>query len=198
MSDGYYDPHPLLRLLRPVVLIGHPGCGVDAIGRAVSGRTGLPFNDVERMVESLAGAACARVAREQGDEALRAIEGRALAKALRRQPSGIVVVTSRVLDAPGSARWLRERADAAFVRRPFELLFARIRERVAPEAGQHPDFLDTLPEQPDDLATRWAAREREVAELEWFVEGEAEAEGRIAGAVIEALEGALGAESLLR
>ena len=47
VPDGYYDPVPRFRLLRPLVLVGYPGARVRQVVRSMSGSTGVPFNDID-------------------------------------------------------------------------------------------------------------------------------------------------------
>ena len=88
LTSHYYDPHPRFLLERPLVLLGHPGAGVSAVGRNLCGLTGLPFNPVGRLTEGTLGRSRARVALEDGIDFLREMEWKELERALARKPCG--------------------------------------------------------------------------------------------------------------
>ena len=51
MSTGYYDPHPVLSLDRPVCLIGFIGSEVEMVGRLLTSVTGLRFALIDELAE---------------------------------------------------------------------------------------------------------------------------------------------------
>ena len=72
---GYYDPYPALYLDRPKVLVGPLGGGIALTGASVSAMLGLPFIDLDRLVEHSFGcdfaAAVRRMAGKSGGNGVR-------------------------------------------------------------------------------------------------------------------------------
>lgn len=67
--------------VRNVVLIGMPGCGKSAVGRALARRLGKEFLDLDRLIEAEAGKPIPRIFAEEGEDAFRALESAAVRKA---------------------------------------------------------------------------------------------------------------------
>ena len=196
MSEGYYDPHPLLALDRPLVLVGHPGAGIDQVGRMISGRTGLAFNDVERSAESSAGASRSRILLESGLARLRELEAQALARAMRRRPFGIVVMESGGLEYPRTVAWLRECARLVYVRRDDEELLTRIQKQLERAPGSLPEFLMGVPHNAAQLREHLREREEKLSEVTVIVEARGEHPARIAGEILGSLDDLLGVERI--
>jgi shikimate kinase len=135
VSDGYYEPHPTVRLAGPLVLVGHPGSDVGSIGHDLCARTGLPFNDVARSVEARAGRSLLRILSEDGAGVLAELEEGRLHAALERLPCGVVVVSSGAVARSGGERWLAGAARMIAVRRPIPELLRRMRRTWAVSPG---------------------------------------------------------------
>jgi shikimate kinase len=65
-----------------VVLIGPPGAGKTAVGPLVAARLGVPFRDTDAEVGAAAGKPVSDIFIENGEEAFRALEREAAARAL--------------------------------------------------------------------------------------------------------------------
>jgi shikimate kinase len=196
MNEGYYDPYPRLALDRPLVLVGHPGSGVDRIGRTIAGRTGLAFNDVERSAESLAGGSRSRVLVEEGIARLREVESAALGKAIRRKPFGVVVMETGLLEDAERRHWLQSRCTVVYVRRSNEILLARIQRQRARAPGSLPEFLVGAPRLVEELRDFLAPREAALGEIGVVIEAEEGHPMWVAGEVLASLEDLLGVERL--
>lgn len=159
MSGDYYDPSPTVVLEEPVLLLGLPGSGVSQVARALCATTGLPFNDVERNAESIAGCSRAKLLLEDGLEAVRRVERRALRAALGRSPFGVVASEGVWPDEGERADAWLPLASVVYLRRPAEALHARLVQEQTQRPGQQPDFLIGLPRSPERLASYLAARE---------------------------------------
>lgn len=166
MTDGYYDPHPLFSIEMPISLVGHPGSGVAYIGRAISGRTGLPFNDVARSAEAIAGCSSSQMMIERGYPALLEVETQALQTAIRRKPCGVVVLESRLLEAEGQLAWLQQQSRLVYIRRPDEVLLQRINRHLAQWPGSIPDFIAAQPRDVEELRKHLAGVEALAADVE--------------------------------
>ena len=132
--SDYYEPHPRLTLDRPVVLGGQLGCGAAAIARGVAGRTGLPFSEVDRLIEHEAGCSLARLAEQGGRERVDAWSRTVLTRLVDQRPFGLIALGSAW---PGLEieRLLRRRAHFLAVERSRDHLNARIAKRVARAGG---------------------------------------------------------------
>lgn len=64
------------------LLIGAPGAGKTTVGRALASRLGVEFRDTDHDVEAIAGKAIADIFVDDGEEAFRALETRALTAVL--------------------------------------------------------------------------------------------------------------------
>lgn len=187
MSGGYYDPHPLVSLSVPLVLVGHPGSGVAPIGRGVAARTGLPFNDVARSAEASAGCSRSQLVVEHGIGALRRAETRALARAIRRRPCGVVVLSSGALEEADARRWLAADTRTVYVRRPLPVLLDGVRRTLARAPGSLPEFLMGAPEDPDSLGSYLAPREALLASFDAVVEAGDRTAVAVAGEILASL-----------
>ncbi len=103
-------------------LIGMMGSGKTSVGRLVADRAGVPFHDIDLIVEGMAGTDIATLWREQGEDVFRRLE----AEAVRTVPhdgviagGGGVVVTpenrQRIM-ADGPVIWLRADPDTILAR----------------------------------------------------------------------------------
>ena len=92
------SPRPL------VVLIGPPGAGKSAVGPLLAARLGVPFRDTDAEVGAAAGQPVSDIFIEYGEEAFRALEREAAARALDehgalREHGGVLALGSgAVLD----------------------------------------------------------------------------------------------------
>ena len=66
----------LMRQVENVVLVGMPGCGKSAIGRALARRLGKEFVDLDRMIVERAGKPIPEIFAREGEEAFRVLESR--------------------------------------------------------------------------------------------------------------------------
>jgi len=194
VTDAYYDPHPLLTLAQPLALVGHPGSGVAAIGRMLSGRTGLPFNDVERAAEAMVGSSRSQLAVERGIDALRDVERAAIEKALRRKPFGLIVMESGLFEDPDTHTRLVEHCRVVYVRRPEAVLLGRIRRLLAEVPGSLPEFLMGAPADAEALAAFLQPRDSVLSRIEVVLEAGDQSGSIIAGQILDSLDRLVGVE----
>ena len=106
---------------RNLVLIGMPGCGKSTVGREVAQRLGRPLVDLDEAIEREAGISIPEIFSQQGEEAFRALEHRALMRATRR--SGVVIATGGgVVTRQENWKPMRRNSVVIFLRRSLELL----------------------------------------------------------------------------
>lgn len=122
-----------------IVLVGPPGVGKTAVGRALAKRLGWPLVDTDAAIAADAGATVPELWRLEGEAAFRAREGRVVAAL----PDEIVVATGGgTLEAPGTLAWLADPANrVVFLDAPLSLLVERVGRRAddRPLLAQSPE-----------------------------------------------------------
>lgn len=193
--DDYYAPHPRLLLDQPLLLVGQVGSGTSAIARSIAARTGVPFADVDRDVESEAGRALAELVGHEGLAALAERSARALDRALSRRPCAVIAGGSAPVAAERAA-WARERAGVVYVRRPADALWRRIRAQLEDRPGSLYPFALATPETPEALQPFLDAQEPELARAHVLLDGGDRHVHAIAAELVDALDRIVGTESV--
>ena len=184
MSDDYYSPHPRTRLERPLALVGFCGSGVGSVARGLTALTGLPLNEVERLVEARAKRSRTRILFEEGVAGLRSLETQETERAIARQPAGVIALTdSALLDADLLARLLDE-TQLVYLERPLGFLLEAIRN--APR-GHYPEFAVATPIEVRDIEPVFREREPGYLRAEVRFNGEDLHTNRIVDELISAL-----------
>jgi len=83
---------PARERVRAVVLVGFMGAGKSTVGRALSRRLGLPFEDLDDRIEQREGKAIEQIFRESGEAGFREAETAALRELLGELDSSLRVV----------------------------------------------------------------------------------------------------------
>ena len=81
-----------------VVLIGPPGAGKTAVGPLVAARLGVPFLDTDAEVGAGAGKPVSDIFIENGEDAFRALEREAVARALDEHGGVVALGSGAILD----------------------------------------------------------------------------------------------------
>ena len=81
----------LTRQLQNIVLIGMPGCGKSAVGRAVAQKLGKDFVDLDLLISQQAGKPIPEIFAQEGEDAFRKLESQIVREAGRR--TGCVIST---------------------------------------------------------------------------------------------------------
>lgn len=106
---------------RQVVLTGLPGSGKTTVGRALAGRIGWDFVDLDAEIVMRSGRSVATIFAEDGEERFRQLE--ALATAELRDKDRVIV-------APGGG-WITRPATVGLIYPPARLLYLRVSPETA-------------------------------------------------------------------
>lgn len=134
-----------LRLHRTVVLVGMMGSGKTAIGKALSARLDVPFEDSDAAIEEAAQASIAEIFARDGEAFFRRREAEVISRLLGGAPkvlstgggAFLAPANRALIDADGVALWL----DA-----PLPLLWDRVKHKDTRPLLRTPDPLATLTE----------------------------------------------------
>ncbi len=152
--------------MRNVVLIGMPGCGKSAVGRALARRLGKEFLDLDRLIEAEAGKPIPRIFAEEGEDAFRALESAAVRKAGARtgcilstgggvvtrpenyaplHQNGVIVHLTRSLEKlPTAGRPVSQSTDLRELWRRREPLYRSFADLTADNNGSIEDTVHTV------------------------------------------------------
>jgi shikimate kinase len=124
--------NPLAReRVRTVVLVGFMGAGKSTVGRALSRRLGLAFEDLDDRIQQREGKTIGQIFRESGEAGFRRAETAALRELLRELDSSLRVVAlgGGAFVEPGNAALIEEaEARSVFLDAPVEELLRRCME----------------------------------------------------------------------
>jgi len=118
--------------LQTVFLVGFMGAGKTSVGRALSRRLGLPFEDLDDRIEDREGKTIAQIFRESGEAEFRRAETAALRQLLKEPQlsSRLVALGGGAFAEPGNALLIRDaQALSVFLDAPVEELLRRCDEQ---------------------------------------------------------------------
>jgi shikimate kinase len=141
--------NPLARdRIRTVVLVGFMGAGKSTVGRALSRRLGLPFEDLDDRIERQEGKTIEQMFRESGEVGFRKAETAALRELLGEPSSSLRVVAlgGGAFVEPGNAALIEDaEAHSVFLDAPVEELLRRcVEEKVERPLRQNPEQFRVL------------------------------------------------------
>jgi shikimate kinase len=122
---------PARERVRIVVLVGFMGAGKSTVGRALSRRLGLPFEDLDDRIQRREGKTIEQIFRESGEAGFRNAENAALRELLGEPGSSLRVVAlgGGAFVEPGNAALIEEvEAHSVFLDAPVEELMRRCME----------------------------------------------------------------------
>lgn len=112
----------------PIVIIGFMGCGKTAVAHALARRLNLPMVDLDRTIAEQHKRTAARLIREDGEPAFRALETKALHQLLERGKQRVISL--------GGGAWITDvnrklidqyRCVSVWLDTPFDLCWQRIK-----------------------------------------------------------------------
>jgi shikimate kinase len=125
-----------------LVFVGLPGAGKSTLGPLVAARLGIPFVDLDREVEALAGRPVPEIFALDGEATFRAMEREATRQLVQRPPTVV---------APGGG-WITQGEAVALLRPPGRIIHLRVSPRAALERMGKAVALRPLLAQADPLA----------------------------------------------
>ena len=106
---------------RNLLLVGMPGCGKTAVGKALAQRLGRRLVDTDERIVELAGCSIPEIFASQGEDAFRRLEHRALCSAAKE--SGLVIATGGgIVTRPFNHDPIRQNSTVIFLRRELDQL----------------------------------------------------------------------------
>ena len=155
----YYEYSPQVSLENPVVLTGYLTEFTRGVAYRTSALLGLPYHDVDRLIEHDAGAEIPRIIHDRGATTFREIESLCLSRVLRQRPPGLIALGDGGLLDPVSLEHVRSRATLVIF--DFDLANLYWRARQLAERGSsdhwHPLF-EGPPMTPDELRPFFSER----------------------------------------
>jgi XRE family transcriptional regulator, aerobic/anaerobic benzoate catabolism transcriptional regulator len=111
---------------RRVALIGLRGAGKSTLGRALAQGWGVPFVELNRSVEALAGCTLPEIHSLYGPAAYRRYEKRALEQAIERHPAAVIAAPGGIVSDPATFNLLLAHCHTVWVRATPEEHMARV------------------------------------------------------------------------
>tara|TARA_Y100000588_G_scaffold360413_1_gene420259 strand:+ start:84 stop:668 length:585 start_codon:yes stop_codon:yes gene_type:complete len=132
--SNYYDYAPTVALHKPLALIGFAGVDYREVGYDLGALIGVSVVDLDRWIEHEAGQAIWSLVHNEGEEALRQIEGELLRRVLRIRPAGIVVLGGGALTPSANLQQVLAETTLVYFKMPLPALYWTLR-RQAQERG---------------------------------------------------------------
>ena len=110
----------------PIALIGMPGSGKSAIGKAIARRLALTYADCDQAIERRAGCSIAELFADKGEQAFRDLEAEMLGTLVEDKRS-VIATGGGVVLRPANRELLRSRTRCVYLRASTDLLWRRLR-----------------------------------------------------------------------
>lgn len=133
----------MVRLHKPVVLVGMMGAGKTAVGRELAGRLGVPFLDSDAEIERAAAMTVAEIFARDGEPFFRDREAQVIGRLLDGPPCILAVGGGAYLRAETRAR-IAARGVALWLKADLDILWNRVRRKETRPLLQTADPLGTL------------------------------------------------------
>jgi shikimate kinase len=105
-------------------LVGFMGVGKTTVGRDLAGRLGVPFYDLDELIEKHTGMEIQEIFLRKGEEAFRELETRLLLDLLQREP-GVIATGGGTFARPENRKIIRSAGMSIWLDAPAELILRR-------------------------------------------------------------------------
>ena len=103
--------------------------------------TGLPWVDLDRRVEHVAGCSISQLVLERGRQHHERLESSVLSRQLEAKPCAVISLGPKALRAPVNAERVARDTVSVYLRRPIEGLARQIRRDLDQSPGRYPEFM---------------------------------------------------------
>lgn len=110
------------------VLVGLPGVGKSTVGRALATELGVPFTDVDEVIERRTGSSAADLLRRVGEARFRKEEQEAVAEALGERGARVVATGGGSIESASSRALLKEEPLVVVLTCPPAVLVERLED----------------------------------------------------------------------
>ena len=156
---GYYDPYPLIYLDQPLCLIGFMGSDVHSVAYFLSSLSGVPFVELDKLVEHEVGMSLAQLYLEEGEARWRQLELKHLERALKMRPARIICLGDGTLLNDHAARLCAESSTLVYLRRPQQTLYTRVVQKRKESPQRFPLWVRQEPMNISELLPLLSTRE---------------------------------------
>ena len=108
-----------------LLLTGFMGAGKTTVGELLAARLGVPFRDLDRLVEARSGRTVRELFESLGEAEFRRLEVEALAEECRHDP-GVIALGGGTLSAPGGVERVKRSGFLVWLHPPFATIARRI------------------------------------------------------------------------
>ncbi len=140
---GETTPETGLRLTRTIVLVGMMGAGKTAIGRALSARLGVPFEDSDAEIEAASKLSIAEIFDRYGEPFFREKESQVIARLLEEPPC-ILSTGGGAWLSPENRAFISEKAAVVWLKADIATLWNRVKHKNTRPLLRTPDPRATL------------------------------------------------------
>ena len=128
MKMGESTPDLQAQLRRTVVLVGMMGAGKTAIGKALSARLAVPFEDSDAEIESASKLSIAEIFDRYGEPFFRDKESKVIARLLDGPPC-ILSTGGGAWLSPQNRAYMADRAAVVWLKADLALLWSRVKHK---------------------------------------------------------------------
>ena len=147
-----------------VALLGMRGAGKSTIGKRLADRLGVPFFELDHLIEEAAGLTLGEIFELHGEAYYRRLERETLAHHLARFPSGVLATGGSLVTDRESFRLLKRRAMTIWLKARPEDHWSRVMAQGdSRPMAEHPHAMQ-------ELRALLAAREKQYAEAEQTID----------------------------
>jgi shikimate kinase len=113
--------------MKPIFLVGFMACGKTTVGPLLAVRSGLPFTDLDLVIESKRKLTIAEIIGREGEEAFRQLETATLREVIATTP-GVIAPGGGAITRPENRVLMATAGTVVWLDAPFELCWERIRQ----------------------------------------------------------------------